>query len=467
MTQSLWSKGMYSSGNTCLNDCTPEHLASLQPAPVPSNSEASGVFVTSQEDSESMKTLPDMSFYSSGSTLLCSSQMEFNSSRESSVGHLPCRRHPSPAPASYGHHDWGLKSGHQAKRARVENIIRGMTCTEVTTSEREETDYMQEAEANEEVAISQKHTERSGSESMRSMGQNQATRKQLERQHQHLRELRTRFSHMDEATESTRSREEEKYPSWRDSPETSPGDAFTGSCGEFESNTDRKYQGWKRVKLMNYFQSKPERVKLMADVLKYELSRAVSRSVDSIFKSMPLLQKPPNDQENSMTATPLQSSVCVENKLGFSCCGTEEVQTEALSLVVQKPHLERPKKFVPQSRSTPPHRSKSPIPFSHDSALHEHQAAERNPSADHQHALGCLQDGCSEAGQIKPDTHWNSVTVKSKVNSRSVRSPQTRTASVDPMLLESLCLPHVKMESDSLMKNNLYMLNVSFRGFYY
>ncbi|KAM4522587.1 prospero homeobox protein 2-like [Odontesthes bonariensis] len=458
MIQSLWSKGMYSSGNTCHDDCTPEHLASLQPAPVASNSDASGVFVTSHKDSENMKTLPDVSFYSSGSTLLCSSQMEFNLSRESSVGHLSQRRHPSPA--SYGHHDWSLKSGHQAKRARVENIIKGMTCTDVTTSEREETDYMQEDEANEEVAIPPKHTERSGSERMRSMGQNQATRKQLERQHEHLRELRTRFSHMDGATESTRGREEERYPSWRDTPETSPGDAFTDSCGEFESNTDRKHQGWKRVKPMNYFQSKPERVKLMADVLKYELSRAVSRSVDSIFKSMPLLQQPPNDLENSMTATPLQSSVCAENKLEFSCCGTEEVQTEALSLVVQKPHLERPKKFVPQSRSTPPHRAQSPTPFSHDSALHEDRASERNPSADHLHALRCLQDGCSEAGQIKPDAHWNLVAVKSKVNSRSVSSPQpTRTASVDPMLLESLCLPHVKMESDSLMKNNLYMLN--------
>ncbi|XP_040919828.1 prospero homeobox protein 1-like [Toxotes jaculatrix] len=465
MNPSVWSKGMYSSSNICLDGCTAEHLSSFEPVPVPSSSDVSGVSVTFHEDSENIKLIPESDYYSSGeagSSLICSSQLELIPPSDSTT-----RRHPSPASSSCGHHDWNLSSGHQAKRARVENIIKGMTsspgilCTDVTTNQHEETDCMQENERMQELSLHQEPVERSGSGST---GQSQTTRKQLESKQQHLRQLRTKFNHVDEVTETTDSSKQEKYPTWNDSPDTSPRDAFTDTYTEFESSSSRKYQGWKKLKLMNYFQSKPERIKLMADVLKYELSRAVSRSVDSVLKSMPLLQTSPDDDGSAETDTPLQSSVCKDKKLRLSCYGNAEVQapdvqTEALSLVVQKPRLD---KFMLQPRSRAHHRPKPPVPFSHDSALHDSQPSERSHNAAHQHALRCLQDGCSEVGQAKfdlLDTHWNSVKMRSKVNSRSVRSPQAHTVSVDPVLLESLCLPHVKIESDSLVKNNLYMLN--------
>lgn len=398
---------MYSSSSICLDGCTAEHLSSFQPDPG-----LSGVSVSSHKDSEDVKIPPESPYYSSvdaGSSLICPGQLE---------GHLPMRRHPSPASSS---------SGHQAKRARVENIIKGMTsspgtlCTDVMTNQQhEESDGMERIQ-------DQEHS-------------SQTTRQQLESQHQHLRQLRTRFNHVDEVT-----CKDEKYPAWNDSAETSPRDTFTDSYSEFES---RKYQGWKKVKLMNYFQSKPERIKLMADVLKYELSRAVSRSVDSIFKSMPLLQT--NNEGNTESDAPLQSSAGKNDEFRLSCCGNPEVpdvQTEALSLVVQKPPLEN--KFILQSRSR----------------AHHQLSEKKHSTAWHQHALRCLHDGCSEVGQAKFemfDTHWSSVKVRSKVNSRSVRSPQTRSVSVDPRMLENLRLPHVKIESDCLVKNNLYMLNVSF-----
>ncbi|XP_051816586.1 LOW QUALITY PROTEIN: prospero homeobox protein 2-like [Acanthochromis polyacanthus] len=417
MNQSVWSKGMFSSSSICLDGCTAEHLSSFQP----SHSEALSVSTTFHRDSKTMKTLPDSSYYSSGDTasgLICSS-------RDDTAGHLP---------NSYLHPDWNLNSGRQAKRARVENIIKGMTgspglcCSGVTTDQ----DCVQEEETIEELPLNLKHLDRSGS------SQSRAARKQ------NLRQLRTRFNHTDEGSETTDSSKEEKYP--RDSPETSPSDAFTDPYCEFEN---RKHQGWKKVKLMSYFQSKPERIKLMADVLKHELSRAVSRSVDSIFTSMPLLQT--NDVENVETDTDLQSSTCRDSKL--PCCGATEVpdvQTEALSLVVRKPNVETSNKFVLQSRLKPHHHPKSPNTFSHDSARREDQVSEKNHR--------CLPEVVQSKFEAF-DAHWNSVKVRSKVNSRSVRSPQIHTVSVDPMLLESLCLPHVKTESDSLVKNNLCMLN--------
>uniref|UniRef100_A0A3P8RT26 Prospero domain-containing protein n=1 Tax=Amphiprion percula TaxID=161767 RepID=A0A3P8RT26_AMPPE len=390
MNQSVWSEGMYSSSSVCLDGCTAEHLSSFQP----SHSKALSVSATFHRDGESMKTLPDGSYYSTrdaASGLICSNQL--SSSRDDTAGHLP-----NP----YLHQDWNLNSGRQAKRARVENIIKGMTgspglcCSGVTTDQ----DCVQEEEETiEELPLNLKHLDRSGS------SQSRATRKQ------NLRQLRTRFSHTDERSEIT----------------------------------DR----WKKVKLMSYFQSKPDRIKLMADVLKDELSRAVSRSVDSIFKSMPLLQT--NDVENVETDMDLQSSTCRDNKL--PCCGATEVpdvQTEALSLVLQKPNVEPSNKFVLQSRLKPRHCPKSPNTFSHDSAQREDRVSEKNHK--------CLPEVAQSKFEAF-DAHWNSVKVRSKVNSRSVRSPQIHTVSADPMLLETLCLPHVKIESDSLVKNNLYMLN--------
>lgn len=441
---------MYSTSDICHDGCATEHLTSFQPDPVPSNVDASGVSIHIDNN---MKIPPESDYYSSnedGSGLICPSRLELDPPRDGTS-----RLHSaSPASSPHGHHDWSLSSGHQAKRARVENIIKGMTsspgahCSDVITNQNEETGYMQ---GNETICGEHMESGPSGT------GHSQAAIKQLESQQQNLQQLRAKFNYVDEVSEATDSITKQEYPTYAEAPDAS--DAFTDTYNAFERSSSRKYQSWKKVKLMNYFQTKPERIKLMADVLKYELSRAVSRSVDSVFKSMPLLQASLNNEGNTDTDIPLQSIVCDDKKLRLSCCGNAEVpdvQTEALSLVVQKPRLD---KLILQPRS----RAHHPQAFSPDHALHED--SQPHQSAPHQHGLTCLQDRCSDVGQAKFEmfgTRWNSVKVRSKVNSRSMRSPQTHTMSVDSMLLESLCLPHVKIESDSLVKSNLYMLNVSF-----
>lgn len=444
---------MYSNSNICLDDYTAEHLSSFQPDPVLSKSDVPGTCVTLPTESEHAKMLPESAYYSS----------------DGAVSGLISRdsRHLSrTVSSSCGHYDWNLNSGHQAKRARVENIIKGMTsspvahCTDAQMiNEREKAESVQDEEKIEELPLSQDRN-RSGC-----MSQTEMRRKQLEGQHQHFRQLRTRINSVDETIDS----DKEKSSTWDNNPEPSPDkDECSDSCSEFESSASGKYQGWKKVKLMNYFQSKPERIKLMADVLKYELSKAVSRSVDSIFKNMPLLL--PNDEGKVETDVSLHSVGCNDNKLSLLRCGNREVQypgvqTEALSLVVPKPRPDRGDKLVLPSRPRTHHRLKPPTTISYDSAACEEEASERKDNAIFQNSLRFLPDGYTEVGQAEFgvfDTDWNSVKVRSKVNSRSVRSPQTRTVSVDPILLQSLCLPHVKIESDTLVKNNLYMLNVSF-----
>lgn len=443
---------MNSSSCLCLDGCSAEHY---QPDHMTADLDVLGVPVTLHK--EIVTTLPESSFYSTdetASSLVCSNKVESDATRDSTT-----KRHLSPASGSCGHQDWSVNPGRQAKRARVENIIKGMTsspvmqCTE--TNQHEEWGCVQKKEIIQEPPIHQEHIERSESDGM------SQTREQLESQHQ---QLRTRFVNADKINVITDSGKE-KYPSWNNSPDTSPRDALGGSYSKFERSG--KYQGWKKVKLINYFQTRPERIKLMADVLKYELSRAVSTSVDYIFKSMPLLQASPNYEGSIETDVPLQSPECKDNKCRFSYSENPQVyftdvQTEALSLVVQKPQASN--KLIFQSISSSPYHVKPPVALDVDSALRDQSSKES------QRTLRCLQDEHSDAGQPKFetfDTYWNSVKVRSKVNSRSVRSPQARSASLDPALLENLCLPHVKIEPDSLVKNNVYMLNVSLASLHY
>ncbi len=451
MNRSVWS-------NICLDGCTAGHLSSFQPVPM-----LSGASVTLQEDRKTIKTLPQRAYYSSrdaGSSLICSSQLELSPSRNTE--HSSTRRHQSPASSSCGYHNWNLKSGRHAKRARVESIIKGMSsspvmhCTDLKTNSYKESDDTQD---NKRIQGSPLYEDR---RVFVSTDPQQTTRQHLESQHQHLRECETRLNLVDAVTNPTDRSDDEKYPTWNDSPETPPKDTFADSYHELESSASRKHQGWKKVKVMNYVQSKPERIKLMADVLKFELSRAVSRSVDSIFKSMSFLQTLPNDGGNVETGMPLQSPVCKDNKSKI----VSGVQTEALSLVIQKPQLERADENILQSKSRDHHHPKPTVPLNHESALHVEELPDKNHNTAWQHACRRLQDAYSVDGHEMCHAHWNSVKVRTKVNSRSVRSPKTHAVSADPMILPSLYLPHVKIESDSLVNNNMCMLNVSFTSAY-
>uniref|UniRef100_A0A672GNM0 Prospero domain-containing protein n=1 Tax=Salarias fasciatus TaxID=181472 RepID=A0A672GNM0_SALFA len=415
---------MYPSNSTQPVDCTAGHPSSFKP--MPSNLDTSGASL--HKDGRGTKALPDGACCSEsgGSSLPFSRQMGLQSSGDGST-----KRLLSPA-----QHECNLNSGHQAKRARVENIIKGMSScpgiyrTDVTLNQ-------SDGKKNREESLQHKHLERGDS--------NPVSQNQFERQYQRLRTKVTQ----NERTAAANGKKEDNYPS--------QSDAFTDPDSECETDSSEKHQGWKKLKLMNYFQSKPERMKLMAGALKYELSRAVSRSVDSIFRSMPFGQILPGDARNAETHLPFQAALCRDASFRISRCRAAEeirdVQTEALSLVVQKPEVEPSDKLVLQSRS-----GAHPRP---DSPLLDVQSPEESLSADRLRALRCLADRRSQGGRTNLDsfeTPWSAVKVRSKVNSRPVRSPQAHVP-MEAILLESLRLPHVKVECDSLVKNNLHSLN--------
>lgn len=411
MDLSVWSRSVPSSSSICLSSA---EYFSVQPDFLLSN--------------------PDMTEHSvaSNKTSDDNPHPELSSSKE--AGHFSAGRHPSPTSSTCGYRDWSFNSGHHAKRARVENIIRGMTSspaghvTDAVTDRREQSDGMWER-----IQELPSHQEGRGSYS-----HSQVTKTQLECRQLHLRQLRTNAGVCGEIHNMNTS-DQAKSSTCISSSETSPRSARTDSYSELERSSSRKTQA---CKLTN--QSKPDRVKLMAEVLKYELSRAVSRSVDSIFRSMPLLQTPSDDDSSP------QSSVCKESEVcyGNAKAQVEDAQSEALSLVVQKPHLKRcdgKDLYCP----------KPPVSFSCNFTLQEGEPSQEAHNAAGQNAIRCFD--VSQPKLDIFDTRWNSVKVRSKVNSRLARS-----LPVDVLPLRSPCLPLVKIESDDPMKTNIYMADVSF-----
>lgn len=333
---------MYSSSSYFHDGCTSDYLSSFQTDFLTSNLNFLDASVSLYEGSEKQKCLPERDYCSPTdaiSSSVCSSRPEFCPSRDAG----PLLTIPDPSSgcgSSVG--DWFLNRRLEAKRARVENIIKGMSST---------TDLSESMLGNKEV---------------------QALAEGCRSDH--------------------------------DSSVTSQTDACTDLHGEFDHSACVTHDGWKR--LLSATRTKSDRIELMTDVLKCELSRAIGRSIDSIFKTAPLLQTSPPDQGS------LQAPACSRGRQPRQA---EDVQTEALSLVVPKAAQETTSALSLQCGT----RDASP-PLSESSLKKKaHQNAQGRP----------------------------------KVSSRSLRS-----LLVDP---PPRPLHRIKIESDATANNYLYMLNVS------
>lgn len=320
---------MYSSSSYFHEDCTSDYLSSFQTDCLTSNLNFLDASVSLYEGSEKQKCLPERDYYSPTdaiSSSVCSSGPEFCPSRDAG----PSLTKPDPSSgcgSSIG--DWFLNSRREAKRARVENIIKGMSST---------TGLSERMLGNKEVQA---------------------------------------------LPEGCRSDHDSSVS--------------TDLHGEFDHSACVAHDGWKR--LLSATRTKSDRIELMTDVLKCELSRAIGRSIDSIFKS--------GADQGSLQA-PVGSR-------GRHSGHAEDVQTEALSLVVPK-------------------------------------AAQESTSD------LSLQCGTSHAGpplsesSLKKKAHQNAQG-RPKVSSRSLRS-----LLVDP---PPRPLHRIKIETDATANNYLYTLNVS------
>ncbi|KAG7274294.1 hypothetical protein CRUP_023989 [Coryphaenoides rupestris] len=233
----------------------------------------------------------------------------------------------------------------------------------------------------------------------------------------------------------------------------------------------------------------------LQDILKEELSRVVNECVDKVFKKVscsglddsPLQSMcpspdvhtnvgaaerksqqgclPPQEQLHSEeTACHQRSLECHEN----TDVQSPQDQTEALSLVVRKPAM------APLSASTPttvkrPYALHQPaFQFNYSSPLHEGHILEHllkyGPHTNFS-GLSCMPPSLERSSPDTVDLPWDTLAMRSKVTSSHL-GHHPRPSSLGPVTVDSLCLPHVKMECGDLQsmgeRNPYLSLNISF-----
>ncbi|XP_038838678.1 prospero homeobox protein 1-like [Salvelinus namaycush] len=350
--------------------------------------------------------------------------------------------------------DWMLElvDRHRAKRARVENIIRGMAGSPLSVyftgegfgeGETTPTSHLQsETLENKRKQRVPQHQDvpRTGGVSRKSTDEGHTLRKQLQTMQTLLGQLQARFIQVYE----NQSEEEDHHSTWNKEyveTKTSPGEVFLDPYSEFNNKTplDKGHLGWMNNKQTDYLHSNPDNEdKLLADILKYELSRAVNSSVDSIFKNI----------SHTFVKSP---------QLHVEDGGMVETDDETVFLSSREP----------ASTSTRP-----PFLYNHPTALQEnHQVLDNlKHNSSHHDTFGGLQCKPSTMGLSTPeivDLPWDPVVVRSKGTSRPSGSPQAHQpmATGHRVLLDSLGLPHIKMDCgsfQSMVKRTSYVLNVSF-----
>nr|XP_023992511.1 prospero homeobox protein 1-like [Salvelinus alpinus] len=400
--------------------------------------------------------------------------------------------------------DWMLElvDRHRAKRARVENIIRGMAGSPLSVyftgegfgeGETTPTSHLQsETLENKRKQRVPQHQDvpGTGGVSRKSTEEGHTLRKQLQTMQTLLGQLQARFIQVYE----NQSEEEDHHSTWNKEyveTKTSPGEVFLDPYSEFNNKTplDKGHLGWMNNKQTDYLHSNPDNEdKLLADILKYELSRAVNSSVDSIFKntSHTFVKSPQlhvedggmveTDDETVFLSSREPASTHVDSMSRLPSCSESgmaqqlpEIQTEALSLVVQKPASMTRPCSLNLTVKRPLHFHQPPFLYNHPTALQEnhHVLDNLKHNSSHHDTFGGLQCRPSTMGLSTPeidDLPWDPVVVRSKGTSRPSGSPQAHQpmATGHHVLLDSLGLPHIKMDCgsfQSMVKRTSYVLN--------
>uniref|UniRef100_A0A4W5QG17 Prospero homeobox 2 n=1 Tax=Hucho hucho TaxID=62062 RepID=A0A4W5QG17_9TELE len=400
----------------------------------------------------------------------------------------------------------------QAKRARVENIIRGMAGSPNSRlhgdSERAVSDTREAREAYRENKRKQRlpqHQEhslnaaapanRGSSSSSGSSSKDEECHKlkeQLQSMQRLLRQLQEKFLQVynQEDTEHE-DRDGTGTASTAKHDDTTPSKE-SGFRKNMDEELERKHDRAKgdckdRVKKDRSFLTHQKEGKNLQETLKHELSKAVSESVDMVFKKLSstglnqlsyqrMCHTPENidvgverksqvacNQEQSHTEEPVKPQA-LEYYESTEPCSPED-QTEALSLVVRKPLLSQLSSVTPTvKRPYPLHHS--PFQFNYSTPLHDSQILEHllkyGPHTNFG-GLPCVPPSMDRTSPDSVELPWDAIAMRSKVTSSHL-THHPRTSGLGPVTVDSLCLPHVKMECgdmQSLAERNSYMsLNI-------
>ncbi len=344
-----------------------------------------------------------------------------------------------PSRMSFKDEDVSVSEHLQAKRARVENIIRGMAASPSASGEadseceavRRRRDLLKENKRKQRLP---QHQEPSQSGSKTSKDEEcHKLKEQLQSMQRLLHQLQEKISHV----------HEQNY------------EELSGL------KLDGGYKDQVKVE-SGGFGSSDKAMKNLKETLKCELTRTVCESIDVVFKKLsPTLlnqSSPCHSPDCSETEKRIPSDLSdtednVKSRHCFESPGPEH-QTEALSLVVRKPSLSQAVKRPFPLHQTPFQMGYGGAPL-HDSQILEHLLKYGPHSAFS--ALPCLERSSPDSMEHP----WKSMAMRSKVSSGLLGQHQAGLVSVD-----ALCLPHVKMECGDLQsmaeRSSFMSLNISF-----
>ncbi|CAL8316159.1 unnamed protein product [Merluccius merluccius] len=408
---------MHASSNTYVERRSPEHLRLLKHDSRSLCTITDGLDIAVLLNKDEISSSPLGGPYSTGSSR---TELDGADPTPQDLNTLDLLSGPPPTAVPCRPTDWPLRNIRQAKRARVENIIRDMAGSSFSSSHEHFTEDVQEDKR--EGSQDGIQAQRGGSSGVVgcTTSEDLAIKNQLQNlKYQPIRKFRLLGGLPQEewARDSDETKEEtplEETCSFG-SDSTSKDHNDPNCSGGFEIPLGRKACGRKKVRVTtaaNPPKRKPDLVNaLMADILKYELSRAVSVSVDSIFKSMPLLEPPPVAMERSTLAdapcpSPLQRTPPGPSPGEENISGTPlpEVQTEALSLVVQRSPQVR-SNAPSLLRPSPQHHPKPGFSFSHRTELRSGDRASKGLEGGTVDQVRCLKKTWEFAGgALKQET---------------------------------------------------------------
>uniref|UniRef100_A0A4W5K6G8 Prospero homeobox 2 n=1 Tax=Hucho hucho TaxID=62062 RepID=A0A4W5K6G8_9TELE len=461
------------------------------------------------------KALDESHFYLptsavSSSTMADSSQEDQSSvsskdiAAESAGRHLSTRASPEE--------NRPLSDHLQAKRARVENIIRGMAGSPNSRlhgdSERAESDTREAREAYREnkreqmLPQYQEHSLNAAAPANRGSSSSSSSKDeechklkvQLQSMQRLLRQLQDKFLQVYNQEDAEREdRDDTGTASTADNDDTTPSKE---SGFMFHINMDeeleRKHDSGKggckdRVKTDRSYLTHQRGGKNLQESLKHELSKAMSESVDRVFKKLSSTELNQSSHQR-MCHTPEHIIMGAERKSQVACnqekshteepvkpqalehyvrseARSPEDQTEALSLVVRKPPLSQLSSVTPTvKRPYPLHQS--PFQFNYSTPLHGSQMLDHllkyGPHTNFG-GLPCMPPSMDRTSPNSVDLPWDAIVMRSKVTSSHL-AHHPHPSGLGPVTVDSLCLPHVKMECgdlQSIAERNSYMsLNI-------
>ncbi|XP_037550640.1 prospero homeobox protein 2 [Nematolebias whitei] len=401
----------------------------------------------------------------------------------------------------------------QAKRARVENIIRVMAGSPNSRqhgdSERSDTDVRDSKEARESLRENkrkqrlpqhQEHSAAEGQMNRKPGGSSDSSNNKEEECHklkEQLHSMQKLLHQLQEKFLQVYSQKNLKYEN-RDAKEVESEHDFLGENMESyisnewdcERNSSMVTVDCKdKIKAVGYLVQERENQNLQ-ETLKQELSSAINDCVDRVFKKVSSTGLDMSPQQRACSSPEMQIRVGADTKSQMTNsildeCQDEEAvvksqsseyyessedqspedQTEALSLVVRKPTATPVNSVTPAvKRPYPVHHT--PFQFNYATPLHESHILEHllkyGPHSNFG-ALPCIPPSMDRTSPDSMNLSWDTVAMRSKVTS-SHFGHHPRSSSMGALAVDNLCLPHVKMESaelQSMAERNPYMsLNI-------